>query len=154
MPVTINGTAGITFNDATTQGTAAGAPSSISAVGSVIVAANGTASRLLPGNTVVGSSLWYPTTVTSWNSFGTEEYGPNVFSGTAIFGIQSPTQQVFGSVRSTGSGNPGWQAPAGHTQLSGTWRALTWAGQRGYVYEGAYNSWGAVSQYTLLQRIA
>jgi hypothetical protein len=66
MPVTINGTAGVTFNDSTTQGTAFNATAVLNATAGASAGAVGTYARayLLPnvgvasfGNTFAGSNL-------------------------------------------------------------------------------------------------
>lgn len=152
MPTTLRNT-DILFNDGTTQSTAAtGVPSSITAVGSIVVAANGTTSRILPGGTVAGSSLFYPTTVTSWQTFGSQDQQPNVFAGSTTF--TAAGSAVFGGANRSSSGNTGWLAPEGHTALSGTWRSLSWATARGSQYDGCFNVTGSSTPYSIFQRIA
>lgn len=127
-------------------------PSSVSAIGSILMVLNGTTSIYVPGNTIAGSSLYYPTNAyisgnliyTEQNATGSSYIRVPGVGFTALLGI---------GVRS-GQGNPGWVPPLNFATLSGTWRTLHVVTGRTYVYDGNYNEYGATANFTLAQRIA
>jgi hypothetical protein len=131
-------------------------PSSISAIGSVVMLANGSTSNLVPGSTVAGSSLLYQSTITA---FAPTEIVANAIyysegSGTTPFNQNKTYFEygVFGATRN-GAGNPGF-ALGGTTAMSGTWRVLTPASARAYRYEFDYNTYGSIAKLFLAIRIA
>jgi hypothetical protein len=153
MPVTINGTAGITFNDATTQGTAAGAPSSISAIGSVVIVANASTSNLIPGNTIAGSSLLYQSTITEFPGSSGVSNSQYFSEGSSSSSTATRFWYEMWSAYRNNPGNSGFVL-GGTTAMSGTWRLLTPASARYYIYEGDYNSAFSAAKLALAIRIA
>lgn len=143
MPTTLRNT-DILFNDGTTQSTAAGAPSSATAIGSVMYAANGTTSSIQVGTSVAGSSLFYPATVVTFSQGNTA----------AIYSTSGSAFNMT-SLRAsnTGTGNPGFGLPGAST-LPGTWRSITPAAVRVYSYDGNYNQYGSFASINLWVRIA
>lgn len=124
MAVTVGGTA-ITFNDGTTQTTAAGGAPAFGAIGSVqalMIRAN---TDLATNSTIAGSSLSYNYTATA-NASVPEIMGGNYTP------LGSCRQQVNNSSNTSG------------TALSGTWRRLDTGriyGSYGTCCGTAYN-WG------------
>jgi hypothetical protein len=112
MAMTINGTSGITFNDATTQSTAAGTTTPISyAIGAYVVAGKTTGGTVntTANETIAGSNL---------------RFGAGASSGTAnanhVLAVQAAVPDV-----STFIYNP---------NLAGTWRAMSLAGNGTSTY--------------------
>jgi hypothetical protein len=130
-------------------------PSSLSAIGSVLIAANTSTSNLLPGNTIAGSSLYYPSTI---STVGAQTYtegpsaGPYGTPQTVIYTAQGP--DFLGFARKQSSGNSGYVAPSGHTALSGTWRVLSLAKARSSIYDSDYNYTSSDSAYVMVVRIS
>lgn len=111
---------------------------SIDAIGSIIIAAYNGTSNLVTGDTVSGSSLYYPSTITGWATLG------KLFTqGTSTSGPPS-TRWEYGQsttqATSLTNGNTGYTAPSGTTTLSGTWRVLfpVRARESSYDSEGNY----------------
>jgi hypothetical protein len=127
MAITVSGTT-ITFNDATTQTTAAVAGvtslngqtgaitnTTLGNIGSVVFGAYTSTTNLTAGTTAAGSSIYYVSTILSTDS----NWGL-ITNGSA--GIGTFWNQYFGGRRT--SGNTGFQLPLGMTALSGTWRVM------------------------------
>ena len=150
MAITVSGTT-ITFNDATTQTTSA-IPSSISAVGAVVSAANTTTSNLLPGNTIAGSSLYYPSTITGIINSRIYTEGSSSLPTTFTVGLSN--KYLIGGVTKNTNGNTGYTVPGGHTALSGTWRVLSVVAARLAAYDDIYNFTASDSGYVIAQRIS
>lgn len=151
MTITVSGST-ITFNDSTTQSTSA-IPSSLSGVGSVLMVAQTGASNLLPGATVAGSSLYYPSTLAStpsnFNIYTEWNGGAMPYTQLAGDGGYS-----FNTSQRLVTGNGGFSAPGGHTALSGTWRVLTAVRARVSSYDGIYNYTTSYSTWVMAQRIS
>ena len=163
MPITVSGTT-ITFNDATTQTTAftggggvtslngqtgAITNTSLDAIGSVILAAVNTTTGLKPGDTIAGSSLYYPNTVIN-------SAAGNAFYNSAS-GTPSTTWFLGGSgyyTRRQNSGNTGWQAPTGSSTLSGTWRIMGQAVLRFSTFDSCSSTTSSVLFQTLVVRVS
>ena len=130
-----------------------GVPASIDAVGTVVMAANTTTSNYVPGSTIAGSSLYYPTTIALIASglIWTEYTGalPSTLLA-ASYGSKYP----YGAVNKYTSGNTGYVVPGGHTALSGTWRILTLVVARDSTYDGGKNTTESKSGYVMALRIA
>ncbi|CAB4126298.1 hypothetical protein UFOVP70_42 [uncultured Caudovirales phage] len=139
MSLTISGTT-ITFNDGSTLDST----STFNAIGSHAIAVISTASNLLPNTTIAGSSCYYPTTITTWNS-NLYTQGSGVTNPYTVYPNASTGQFTSNSVAQFSSGNIGVQPPAGHSALSGTWRILSFVKARAYAY---YNCCGANTSYT------
>ena len=95
---------------------------SLGVIGSVLMAIMyKTSTGMVSGETIAGSSLYYPTSVASWAS---------MFSVTTIQSL-SAGQGMFASPKDnyaqrTSNGNTGVQTPSGNvTTLSGTWRCMS-----------------------------
>jgi hypothetical protein len=144
MAISVSGTT-LTFNDGTTQTTAAGV-ASFGGIGSTTLAVIATTTNLLPGSTIAGSSCYYVSTVNVWNS-------SNIFTENTTANTKPYTTYFYTSVGpiqysplNTGyvirevTGNVGFQAPGGHTALTGTWRILSLVKSR---FVGYYNCCGA-----------
>jgi hypothetical protein len=131
-------------------------PSSISSIGSVLIAANTSTSNLLPGNTIAGSSLYYPSTITTVSSQIYTE-GPttaNPFDVPLTYLATAAAKYPLGTATKIATGNNGFSVPGGHTALSGTWRVLSAAVARRSVYESNYNYTTSDSAYVMVQRIS
>lgn len=138
MPVTLNNTQ-VVFNDGTTQSTAAGVPSSITAIGSIIAAGNWSTSTLVAGNTIAGSSLLYatggPPGGLVYGSFGVDVSG----------GMQG----------SRTGGNFGAYQPSNTTTLPGTWRVLSFSYARSVGFDPDYVGTTTIAyRGVLVQRIS
>jgi hypothetical protein len=127
MAITVSGTT-ITFNDATTQTTAAVAGvtslngqtgaitnTTLGNIGNVVFGAYLGTTSLTAGSTCAGSLLYYVSTIvsisTTYGIFTNGSVGNGTFWNTYNGQRQS-------------SGNNGFQLPLGMTALSGTWRAM------------------------------
>jgi hypothetical protein len=125
-------------------------PTAITAVGSVLIAANTSTSNLLPGDTIAGSSLYYPSAITSTTSrIYTEGSG---VSNPITYLIASVGTYIFGASVRVVSSNTGYQVPAGHTALTGTWRVLTAVVARSSVWDGVETV--STSPSVMVQRIS
>ncbi len=166
MPITVGGTV-ITFNDGTTQSTAAtGVPASISAVGSIVLAGNNSGSILIAGATAAGSQFFYVTTTpylsgpsAYWYTEGSLFANPKTFlvdSGSQQVNIGGGFRQLLGQaliLRLT-AGNTGFTFPAGLTSLPGTWRVLEPMNARGSWFEGYSGETYSYLNFGFIQRIA
>ena len=101
-------------------------------IGSFQIAANTSGSYYLPGSTIAGSSLVYPSTYVSAVSTNTGLITNGTF-GVAPYSYFNSTVLMYSRVT---SGNTGYSAPLGATALSGTWRAMTYVGAISSVWDG------------------
>jgi hypothetical protein len=124
-------------NGSTGAVTIAAVPSSISAIGSVLMVAHASTGNLLPGDTIAGSSLYYPNAITAAFNSGIYTSGTGTVPSTYV--QSSSGKYVNGLVTRTTTGNTGFSTPLGHTALSGTWRVLTVALAREAIYDSEYN---------------
>ena len=125
-------------------------PTAIAAIGSVLFAANTSTSDFLPGNTIAGSSLYYPTTITSVSTaIYTEGTG---VSNPITYLIASGGKYIFGASVRVVSSNSGYSVPAGHTALTGTWRVLTTVVARSSVWDGTDTV--STSPTVMVQRVS
>jgi hypothetical protein len=128
-------------------------PSSISAIGSVVVVANLTTSNLVGGNNVAGSSLSYASAITTIT--GNRIYTNGNPSTNSYTLIQPPeTIYIMGQVLRWTNGNTGYAPPDGFTALSGTWRLLNVGIARSTVYDSYYGQTFNRTALTLAVRIA
>ena len=129
-----------------------GVPADVAAIGSVLIVANTTASNLVPGNTISGSSLYYANAITGTTNYLWTEGDFGTLPGTKINNLVSwgPLQ----AVERQNTGNTGYIVPGGHTALSGTWRVLSPVKARTSVYDPAYVVTYSTSGYLLAQRIS
>jgi hypothetical protein len=105
-------------------------------IGSIIIAAANITSTMLPGDTISGSNLYYPTTISeSFGSSGFWSQGSSTSGNPRTF--VSPTN--FGRIDKNTDGNTGFTAPGGCTSLSGTWRAMHWVPSRAINYDSENN---------------
>lgn len=136
MPTTLRNT-DILFNDGTTQSTAAGVPSSFNAVGSLVHAVNFSASNLLIGNTIAGSSLLIP-----------------LSTGILNFSSVAYSQTDFRIRGERNGGNFGAFQPSNTQTLPGTWRLLSVSSPREASYSN-YSDSTFINYYgALVQRIS
>lgn len=126
-------------------------PSSISAIGSVLIAANTSTSNLLPGNTIAGSSLYYPSTITL---VGANIYTEGTGAAPNTYLAAGAGKNIMGASERVTSGNTGYTLPGGHTALSGTWRVLSTAAARSSVWDGEINATFSYSPSVMVQRIS
>lgn len=148
MTITVGGTA-ITFNDGTTQTTAAGGAPAFGAVGSVaMLSYYNTSTAALPNSTVAGSSLYYPTAVTYQSS-------PFSFNSESSIGnLPNTYWSVTASGRSVSGPNSAATAPGGSSSVSGTWRCLSGV-PRSYVQRDYCNGFSTtVNQIGLFVRVS
>ena len=124
-------------------------PTAITAVGSVLIAANTSTSNLLPGDSIAGSSLYYATAITSVSTAIYTE-GSGAAPSTAL--APAAGQFIFGSAQKVVAGNSGYSLPGGHTALSGTWRVLTTAAARSSAWDGSETI--SYSPLVMVQRTA
>ena len=133
-------------NGSTGAVTVSTVPASLGAVGTVMMALNATGSNVLPGNTVSGSGLLYPTSFTAVS-------GVDAFYSEGSTGVPITVHQMVKRADRTTSGNPGF-AMGGCTALSGTWRILTGTSVRTYGYDAFYNTSVSSAGYVMAVRIA
>jgi hypothetical protein len=125
-------------------------PSSISAIGAVLMAANTSTSNLLPGDTIAGSSLYYPSAITLVSTFiQTEGTSTN-----PITDIGPVNKYPLQAARKFTTGNTGYTLPGGHTALSGTWRILSTVAARTADYDSGTDTTSSYSGYVMAQRIS
>ena len=150
MPTYLTNTS-IVFNDGTVQSTAVTSivPSSITAVGSVILAAVNTTSNIAPGSTVFGSNVYIPNAVYSWAGFNTTVYS----SADTSWSIIANTGNIARALR-TVTGNTGYLTPTGATVGSGTWRTLWFTSARTSNYDSCSDATFSYTAVTLLVRIS
>lgn len=155
--LTTPGTSGNVLQSNGTTWTSAAAPvvipSSITAIGTILLAAVTTTSNYLPGDTIAGSNLYYPTVITSTVTYiHTNGTGyPTPPYTIVLAGFQN---RPFGGVLRASVGNTGYQVPLGHTALSGTWRVLTVTAARSSSYSSCFNETSSQSSIMLAQRIS
>lgn len=144
---TTAGNGGVTsVNGATGAVTVNTVPSSLGAVGTVMMALNATGSNLLPGNTVSGAGLLYPTSFTA-------TMGVDGFYSEGSGALPSTSHQMVKRADRFAVGNTGFSM-GGCTALSGTWRILTGASVRTYGYDAGYNTGYSSACYVMAVRIA
>ncbi len=127
-------------------------PSGITEIGSVLWVVNTTSSNFLPGNTITGSNLKYPTNVSyiSPTQIFTESNGAVPY--TEIRGAFNG--QPMGSAVRLNIGNTGYIQPQGFTTLSGTWRFLTIVGGVYSEYDVKIGWTFSTSRFGLAVRIS
>ncbi len=138
-----------------TWATAGGAPASLGDIGTVMWATINTTSTLFPGNTVAGSSCYYPTAFNSVSGAATFTEGNGTSNPRTEYRVaQNVSAGVATTVR-TQSGNTGYQfSTTNLTALSGTWRLLLPIVARSSSYNGEDVSTESVTRGTLIQRIS
>jgi hypothetical protein len=142
-------------NGSTGAVTIAAVPSSISAIGSVVMAAHASTGNLLPGDTIAGSSLYYPSTITLVATQIFTEGPGGGFAGVPQTGVfPGAGAYPFGGSQKLSSGNTGYVVPSGHTALSGTWRVLSVARSRSSIYDSGYNYTTSTSPCIMAVRIS
>lgn len=126
---------------------------SLGAIGSTMFAVYTGTSNLSVGDTVAGSSLYYPSTISSWVSGGGQLYSQGSPGGSYPY-----TYWTFSSAQlvaeQNSSGNTGYVAPGGATALSGTWRAMFPAHARSSTYEPSGGVTTSYSYGTLFVRVS
>lgn len=122
MPITVGGTT-ITFNDGTTQTTAAGGAPAFGAVGSVLPLMNRSNSSPATGGTIAGSSLSYNYQTTNAGATVVSSLNGNVPGASSICGTRA---QQNNSSNTSG------------TTVSGTWMRL----DSGVIYASYGNCCG------------
>jgi hypothetical protein len=130
------------------------APSSISAIGSVVMVANASTSNLVPGDTVAGSSLYYPSTISQVTGGFVYTEGTTVAPVTVLRPPGLSNLALMQVAQRTATGNTGYTAPGGHTALSGTWRVLSIGVARSSAYDSESNVTTSTSYYLVAQRIS
>lgn len=147
MASALNGT-GVTFNDASTQSTAA--PTGVTTLGGVgnIMAVYLLSTTSQAANaTIAGSSLFYPSSTPVLGSGGNyfvytaTNWNVQCLTATGNSGVFSTSQQII--YNRTGAGNLGVVVPTNCTALSGTWRLLGGVRGGGTSYDGAYGFYNA-----------
>lgn len=121
-------TTNLTFADGTTQTTAGGAPATISAIGSVILAWADTASTVFQGGTIAGSSLYSANTSTTLVSGGAWILMAGTYGASGSFYANRSFISTGPASNRLTSGNTGYTSPpasSGYSTYSGTWRLLS-----------------------------
>ena len=125
-------------------------------IGSVVMAANTSTAYTMPGGTIAGSSLVYPSTFVAQGPYdGVSNIVTN--GPTPPYITTIPNTTMFGQLgifRSVVYGNTGYFVPLGTTALSGTWRAMTFSGARDTSYDFCTNVTNNYSSYTLWVRVS
>lgn len=129
--------------------TVSNVPSGIGDIGSILFAANTNINNYLPGSTVAGSTLYYPTAISSISSYIYTEG-----SGVAPTSYLAPAagKYLFGAAQRVVASNSGYSVPGGHTALSGTWRILTTVVARSSYWDGETTT--SYSPLVMVQRIS
>jgi hypothetical protein len=131
-------------------GPAGSIETTLGAVGSVLFAAVNTTTGLKPGDTIAGSSLYYPNTVN------------DSAEGNAFYYSQSPGTTytawfTAGSgyyARRINPGNTGFQVPTNSSTLSGTWRIMGQVIRRSSTYDSCNNTTRSELNQNLVVRIS
>ena len=132
MPVLINGTTGLTFNDGSVLSSVTSTVPAAGAVGSILRVGVNTTSNVLAGSSVAGSILYSPNVITSQSSISLTYSHDASTSDNSRWGTS-------GSVSRVTVGNTGFVTPLGSTTLSGTWRLLEPCSIRFSAYDGYVN---------------
>jgi hypothetical protein len=141
MAITVSGTT-ITFNDATTQTTAASGSTTFNTVGSVGYLVYDGATNIVAGNTVAGTSLYYASTVVSNYQTSIITNG-SIASGFYTRYNNGPSTRKDGTLPPVIIARP----PLGMTALTGTWRAMNAVAKTeitGACCDGSYNNYAAM----------
>ena len=129
---------------------------SVDAIGSVLLVANGSTSNYYAGQTISGSSLYYQSAFTATGT-ANQFYSDGTTSSTDFTRIGSngvSVQSVMGILTRQTSGNTGWSAPQGCTTLSGTWRFLSGTLARTSSYNSCTNTTGSTNFLGLAVRVS
>jgi hypothetical protein len=139
-----------------TWATAGGAPAALGDIGTVMWATINTTSNLFPGNTVAGSSCYYPTAFSAVvNSNTTFTEGTNNSNPRTEYRVNQNVGTGVATTVRTQSGNTGYQfSTTNLAALSGTWRVLLPMVARSSAYNGEDVSTESVTRGTLIQRIS
>ena len=137
-------------------------PSSLGAIGTVMMAAVAPTSFSRAGDTISGSLVYWPNTPTSGPSGTSGEFFtegsdvsiPNTVVRTGLTSFGTGNIGLGFTSRRTNSGNTGYVAPQGHTAGTGTWRILTPVSARSTYYDSPYNSTYSYTLWALVERIA
>lgn len=137
-----------------TWATAGGAPAALGDIGGIVLAIINTTSYTLPGNTVAGSSCYYPNAFSATSLNAT--YTDGGTSGTnQEYRIAFNTGSGWGAARRNTTGNTGFQFSTNNlTALSGTWRLLSPAVARVSAYDACNNRTESTAFSALIQRIS
>jgi hypothetical protein len=117
-------------------------------IGSVAEVANCSATSYIQGQTVAGTSLFYPNTITS--SSISIVYSNGDGSGVSWTGWSI----LFTRVTRQAAGNTGFQNPLGATALSGTWRIMGFVGLRAFSYDSCTGYGQSVASMVLAVRVS
>ena len=120
-------------------------------IGSVVMAANTSTAYTMPGGTIAGSSLVYPSTFVAQGPY---DGVSRVATQGGITGLPNTNLLDVSYFRSEVTGNTGYFVPVGTTALSGTWRAMTFSGGRETIYDSCTNLTKNYSSYTLWVRVS
>ena len=120
-------------------------------IGSVVMAANTSTAYTMPGGTIAGSSLVYPSTFVAQGPY---DGVSRVATQGGITGLPNTNLLDVSYFRSEVTGNTGYFVPVGTTALSGTWRAMTFSGARGTYYDVCNDRTSNYSSYTLWVRVS
>jgi hypothetical protein len=139
-----------------TWATAGGAPASLGDIGTVMWATINTTSNLFPGNTVAGSSCYYPTAFSAVvNSNTTFTEGTNNSNPRTEYRVNQNVGTGVATTVRTQSGNTGYQfSTTNLAALSGTWRVLLPMVARSSSYNSCDVATESVTRGTLIQRIS
>ncbi len=139
---------------------ASAVPASLGDIGTTIIAAVNTTSFLKPGDTVSGSNVSWPTTVSStpndstWYSEGDNSTLPNTQISPSTSTYITGSNIGYGNIRRSNSGNTGYVAPQGFTAGTGTWRVLTGVSARQTNYDSGGNTTTSVTFMALVLRVS
>jgi hypothetical protein len=117
MPVTINGTNGVTFNDATTQSTAAVLVPAFDAIGSILWLNSSSTTATKLSDTVAGSRLFYI------SAFGSAIGNGASFNAVTMGIVNTDRRDASASFSAFLEGVTG--SASTFTNISGTWRQIS-----------------------------
>ena len=133
------------------QGATGAGVTAFGGIGSVIMASNISTAYTMPGGTIAGSSLVYPSTFVAQGPY---DGVSRVATQGGITGLPNTNLLDVSYFRSEVTGNTGYFVPVGTTALSGTWRAMTFSGARGTYYDVCNDRTSNYSSYTLWVRVS
>jgi hypothetical protein len=135
MPVTINGTNGVTFNDATTQSTAAVLVPAFDAIGAILWLNSSSATATKLNDAVSGSQLFYISV------FGSAIGNPTSSSPVTMLLTNTDRRNASASFSAFLDGITG--SACTFTNVSGTWRQIS-----SYRSPSWYNDYQANTRFT------
>jgi len=122
-------------------------------IGSMAIAAVFSSSNFLPGATIAGSSLYYPNTIASIDSFTGIVSSDGTYPGLGSTAWMN-SNGLVGRYRKVNTGNTGAATPDGASALSGTYRIMSVVAGYYTTYDGGSNETTTHGYCALVVRVS